>query len=191
MELRPIIDLSAWYNKELAVTFPEHERKPLDDIRALIAAGHYEPLGLYDGSVLLGYATLWGHPEHPGSVLLDYFGVPAARRGGGLGGALLRQLQQWYPERAILAEAEALVPGEGEAENHLRGRRIAFYERVGFRQVYDMATCGVRFCTLVLGPTQELEGLQSAHRAIYGPARTDVRVPLGPDETPQPPYWMK
>ena len=31
----------------------------------------------------------------------------------------------------------------------------------------------------------------AAHRAIYGPGRPDVKIPLGPGETPEPPYWMK
>ena len=38
----------------------------------------------------------------------------------------------------------------------------------------------------------DLAPVMAAHRAIYGPARTDVKVPLGPEESPPgPPGWMK
>ena len=64
-------------------------RDRLEAIRALAAEGRYELLGLYDGAALLGYATLWSTPEWPDYVLLDYLGVTAARRNGGLGLSLI------------------------------------------------------------------------------------------------------
>ena len=66
MELRPITDLEQWYARELTEAFPPNERKPLADIRALLEAGRYEALGLYDGAALLGYANLWREPAVPG-----------------------------------------------------------------------------------------------------------------------------
>ena len=90
MELRPIADLEQWYARELTEAFPPNERKPLAEIRALLEAGRYEALGLYDGAALLGYANLWREPAAPGYVLLDYLGVTASRRKGGLGCLILR-----------------------------------------------------------------------------------------------------
>ena len=94
MDLRPIParDWADWYTGELCASFPACECKPLEAIRALAAEGRYELLGLYDGAALLGYATLWSTPEWPDYVLLDYLGVTAARRNGGLGGAILKML---------------------------------------------------------------------------------------------------
>ncbi len=92
MELRPIADLEQWYARELTEAFPPNERKPLAEIRALLEAGRYEALGLYDGAALLGYANLWREPAAPGYVLLDYLGVTASRRNGGLGSLILRKL---------------------------------------------------------------------------------------------------
>ena len=66
MELRPITDLEQWYARELTEAFPPNERKPLADIRALLEAGRYEALGLYDGAALLGYANLWREPAAAG-----------------------------------------------------------------------------------------------------------------------------
>ena len=94
MDLRPIParDWADWYTGELCASFPACECKPLEAIRALAAEGRYELLGLCDGAALLGYATLWSTPEWPDYVLLDYLGVTAARRNGGLGGAILKML---------------------------------------------------------------------------------------------------
>ena len=134
MELRPIParDWADWYTQELCASFPACECKPLEAIRALAAEGRYELLGLYDGAALLGYATLWSTPEWPDYVLLDYLGVTAARRNGGLGGAILKMLA---------------------------------------------------------APADRAD-LKAAHRAIYGPARTDVVIDPPPGAVPEPPYWM-
>ena len=95
MDLRPIParDWADWYTQELCASFPACECKPLEAIRALAAEGRYELLGLYDGAALLGYATLWSTPEWPDYVLLDYLGVTAARRNGGLGSVILEKVR--------------------------------------------------------------------------------------------------
>lgn len=194
MHLRPIPPegLSHWYENELTAAFPPNERKPLAEILRLAEEGRYEILGLFDGHALLGFATLMTCREHPGYVLLDYLAVSAAHRNGGLGSRILSLLEERCRGRfLVLTEAEAPVAGDPPEENALRLRRVAFYERCGFRPVYEMATCGARFQALVLGVPGSLPQLMAAHRAIYGPLRTDVQVPLSPGEVPRPPYWMK
>lgn len=194
MELRPITDeaLQGWYDTELTEAFPPNERKPLGEMRDLIAAGRYDLLGLYEGPALLGYA---GIMKQPGAdyVLLDYLGVTAARRSGGLGAELLRRLGGQYAHcPGFITEAEIPVPGDSAAENDLRLRRIGFYRRCGFTPVYEMASCGVRFQALLLGPVPEdMTELMADHRAVYGPLRTDVQVPIAPGDTPRPPHWMQ
>ena len=194
MELRPLMEaeLQTWYDTELTEAFPPNERKPLEEILALLAQGRYEVLGLYEGRELLAYATLMKHPDAV-YVLLDYLGVTAARRNGGLGAELLRRVgAHCVHYGGVITEAEAPVPGDSPEENHLRRRRIGFYRRCGFVPVYEMASCGARFQALLLGPVPEdRTGLMRDHRAIYGPLRDDVAVPLAPGETPAPPYWMK
>ena len=92
----------------------------------------------------------------------------------------------------LVLESEAPVPGGSPAENELRRRRIAFYARNGFQPVYEMATCGMRWQAMLWGPPpRDLTAVMAAHRALYGPERTDVKVPLAPDEVPERPYWMK
>lgn len=185
MELRRMTpeERVLWYGTVFADAFPPEERKPLSDMEALIAAGQYEPLGLFDGGALVGFATLWSRPETAGYVLLDYLGVAAARRNGGLGGHILDRLAGRLAGRILIAEAELPV-GDGP-EDALRRRRIGFYLRHGFQCAYESAGCGLRLQVLTLGgPPADLGALMAAHRAIYGPARTDIVIPLPPGETP-------
>ena len=138
---------------------------------------------------MLGYAALWKHTDIP-LVLLDYLGVTSAKRNSGLGGEILRRLTALkFP---LVTESELPVEGDSAEENHLRLRRIAFYERNGFSPAYEMATCGMRWQALTVNAALfPMADIMRWHRALYGPERTDVRVPLGRDEIPEMPYWMK
>lgn len=192
MEFRPMRkeEIPGWYDREFTTAFPPNERKPLAFMRELEARGEYAFLGLYDGDSLLGYATLQTHPDFPDHVLLDYLGVTASRRNGGLGARILALLKERFQGRThVIVEAESPVPGEEGPENNLRSRRIGFYERCGCRRVYEMGACGIRCQVLSLGDPGDLEAFMAAHRTIYGPLRTDITVPLGPDETPAPAHW--
>ena len=177
------------YRWELSAAFPRAERRPLWSILRMMDDGVYDALGCWRGDELLGYALLWRGADF---VLLDYLGVSARLRNGGLGSELLARLAQRYGKQGLILESETPVPGGDPSENNIRRRRIAFYERNGFTTVYEMATCGLRWNAMLWGPVPDgLDAVMAAHRALYGPSRTDVRVPLGPDEVPQLPYWMK
>ncbi len=194
-EIRPmtVTEIEKWYAEELAEAFAPAERKPLADILSLRAEGRYELLGLFnERDELLGYATIWRQPDGAGLVLLDYLGVSARLRNGGLGAELCAHLARRYGRQGLILESEAPVPGGSPAENEIRRRRIAFYARNGFQPVYEMATCGMRWQAMLWGPPpRDLTAVMAAHRALYGPERTDVKVPLAPDEVPERPYWMK
>ena len=195
MELRPVprSALDQWYENELCATFPACECKPLADIHALADAGRYELLGLYDGEALLGYAALWSSPDWPEYVLLDYLGVTAARRNGGLGGALLRRLAaREAGRRTVVLEAEAEDSGGPKKDRPIRLRRLAFYRRNGCTPVYRAFNCGLVCQVFTLGRAPaEPAALKAAHRAIYGPLRTDVVLDPAPGLLPEKPYWMK
>ncbi len=194
MELRAMNEqeIRDWYGQEFIHTFPPNEQKPLAFILDLTARGLYTLLGLYDGASLLGYATLQTAPDCPDYVLLDYLGVTAGRRNGGLGAHILSLLGKRLDGKArLIIEAESPVPGGDPAENDLRTRRIGFYERCGCRRVYEIGACGIRCQAMTLGDPGDLETLTAAHRAIYGSGRPDITIPLGPDETPAPAHWGK
>lgn len=190
MEFRRMtaMETERWYREELCAAFAPQECKPLEDILSLERAGRYELWGLFGEEVLLGYATLWKSPGVP-LVLLDYLGVTAARRSGGLGTEILSRLKaQGHP---LVLESEVPVEGDSEEENLLRQRRIDFYRRNGFCPVYRMATCGMAWQALLYDPKGSLlEDVMRWHRELYGSERTDVRVPLPAGEMPQMPYWM-
>ena len=182
-------EIRRWYATDFSEAFAENERKPLDDIFSLIRQGRYELWGLFDDDAMLGYAALWKGSDSP-LVLLDYLGVTAAQRNNGLGSEILRRLSALpFP---LVTESELPVEGDREKENHLRLRRVAFYERNGFSPAYEMATCGMRWQALTVNTDSfSMDKIMAWHRALYGPERTDVRVPLGRDEIPEMPYWMK
>ena len=125
-------------------------------------------------------------------MLLDYLGVTAARRNGGLGGAILKMLAaREAGRRTVLVEAEAERSGGPEEERPLRLRRLGFYARNGCTPVYESFNCGLLCQVFVLGPAPaDRADLKEAHRAIYGPARTDVVIDPPPGASPEPPYWM-
>jgi len=54
-----------------------------------------------------------------------------------------------------------------------------------------MATCGMAWQALTFAPDMATDEIMRQHRALYGPARTDVVVPLGEGEKAEMPYWMK
>ena len=101
-------------------------------------------------------------------MLIDYLGVTAARRNGGLGGEILRLLQEKFRDwEGILVESEA---PEGGPEDALRRRRLGFYQRNGFRPLsYDCLLFGVHYRTLP--PLPQREGTEAAameaHRGVY------------------------
>lgn len=194
MVFRPMDDaeLARWHRDELSEAFPPQERKPFADILALMAAGRYEPLGLFLRGRLMGYAAIW---SEPGSccALTDYLGVSASLRGGGLGSDILRRLIARYPDKRIVVEAE--LPAEDDsAENLLRRRRIGFYVRNGFTPAYVMGACGMRLQVLVSGGMPDsaaLPRIMAAHSALYAAvSRADAVIPLPPDMEPPMPYWM-
>ena len=180
-------EIRIWYETELTRTFIPQECKPLEDIFRLIGKERYEIWGLFDSTSLLGYACLWKSPDLA-LVLLDYLGVTAAQRNRGLGGQMLHLLQA--QGRPLVTESELPVEGDSEEENAIRRRRIAFYARHGFTAAYPMATCGMAWQALVSHPEAGTEATMAHHRALYGPERRDVRIPLPPGALPELPDWV-
>lgn len=184
-------ELHHLHRHELREAFPPEELKPFAAMKKLYRAGVYHPVGAWEGETLVGYALLWEAPQRK-YVLIDYLGVTAARRNGGLGGAILKMLAaREAGRRTVLVEAEAERSGGPEEERPLRLRRLGFYARNGCIPVYESFNCGLLCQVFVLGPAPaDQVDLKAAHRAIYGPARTDVVIDPPPGASPEPPYWM-
>ncbi len=213
MQLRRMTrpEIEYWYAVLLPEGFEPNEIKPWADFERLLAEDRYEIWGLFeDGPEQnsaasadpeqnsaasadsaqhpIGFACLWKRPGIP-LVLLDYLGVTEAVRNGGYGARMLAQLKA--QGRPLVCESELPVEGSPEAENAIRRRRIAFYERNGFRPAYEMATCGLRWQALLINDeAYSINDMMRWHKQLYDEKRTDVQVPIGPDETPRPPYWI-
>ena len=161
-------ELTALYRTELVNAFPPSELKPLKSMLNLMEQNRYEALGLYDEQGLHGYALTWLEPGIP-FALLDYFGTLEGQRGSGLGTRMLDMLSEHYQDyRGIFGEAEGAFSKNPE-EKSLQERRLAFYERNGFRYGgYDCALFGVHYLTLIRGDEDvTAEELLDAHQRIY------------------------
>ncbi len=182
-------EIRYWYYNELSEAFAENERKPLGDILRSVDEGKYEICGLFDNKTMLGYATLWKGKDIP-LVLLDYLGVSKLKRNGGLGSEILEYLKELA--MPMVTESEMPIESDSPEENSIRSRRIEFYKRNGFKPVYEMATCGMRWQALSINAESlPVNSIMKWHKALYGTGRTDVKIPLGADEIPESPYWMK
>ena len=161
-------ELTALYRTELVNAFPPSELKPLKSMLNLMEQNRYEALGLYDEQGLHGYALTWLEPGIP-FALLDYFGTLEGQRGSGLGTRMLDMLSEHYQDyRGVFGEAEGAFSKNPE-EKSLQERRLAFYERNGFRYGgYDCALFGVHYLTLIRGDEDvTAEELLDAHQRIY------------------------
>ena len=85
----------------------------------------------------------WEAPQRK-YVLIDYLGVTAARRNGGLGAELLRLLREKFRSwDGIIVESEA---PEGGQSDGIRQRRMNFYRRNGYTFLrYDCMLFGVHY----------------------------------------------
>lgn len=197
MELKPLNkeELTRIYNEEMVIDFPRAELKPLRAMLRLMDLGQYDPLLVTENGEALGYALAW-LPRNREGALLEYFGVLRGKRNGGLGSRVLALLLDRYGQ--LFGEAEAPTSAD-PAENDLRRRRIAFYERNGFRVLdYQCALFGVHFNCLYQGPETDDRKVEVLHRSVYAdyfsPAHMEryIQLPLRPGEAIHPaPQWVE
>ena len=197
MELKRLTkpELTDLYRTDLERDFPKTELKPLKAMMALMDMGRYEPLLVTEAARAIGYAMVWQPRERTGA-LLEYFGVRPEYRNGGVGSQVLDLLAERYG--LLFGEAEAPCD-EDPAVNELRRRRLAFYERNGFRVLdYECALFGVRFNCLYRGPERDDRVVEAMHRGVYAdyfsPLHMErfIQLPLRPGETVHPaPEWTE
>lgn len=113
-----------WFAQQLYLkSFPEDERRELEE---WVNMTHSEPKFfnnvITEDSHNVGMITFW---DFPAFVYVEHFAIDAAIRGKGLGG---RALEMFLSDKTkpVVLEVE---PPVGDMEQ----RRIAFYERYGFK----------------------------------------------------------
>jgi GNAT superfamily N-acetyltransferase len=114
------------------------ERKSIDTLRKMIERPEYLFLAVDDAGVIVGFAiaiALTGCD----AALLEYMAVDADRRGRGIGQVLFRAIAGWPEarERFLLVEVESTHVPSLDATD--RARRVAFYRRLGCRQIDGLA----------------------------------------------------
>ena len=168
-------ELHHLHRHELREAFPPEELKPFAAMKKLYRAGVYHPVGAWEGETLVGYALLWEAPQRK-YVLIDYLGVTAARRNGGLGAELLRLLREKFRSwDGIIVESEA---PEGGQSDGIRQRRMNFYRRNGY------TFCGMTVCSsaCITGCACAPPTERGARRRPWRPTRrcTAASFPGGP-----------
>lgn len=107
----------------MEASFPEDERRPFDEQRALLEDPAYR---LYvckapGSEAVAAFVAVW---EFEPVVFLEHFAVAPRCRNGGLGARMLKELVT-QADKTVCLEVE--LP-----ETELAARRIGFYERNGF-----------------------------------------------------------
>lgn len=181
-------EMTSAYNDIFREAFPPEELKPLESILAMTEGGFYRPCGLFRGEELLACACLWMDGNF---ILIDYLCVPAQKRNGGYGSAMLKALQKSYPaDTVFIGEVEAPT-GDAQADEIIY-RRLGFYERSGAKMLgYDCALFGVHY-RMIYWAQRETDCSEAVRRhaglykrwfspEMYAKA---IQIPLAPGEKP-------
>lgn len=192
MELKILSNelLLLWYEKFLKEDFVSDEIKPIENILTLIKNGRYEVYGVFQDDEMIAYASFW-KKENINLVLLDYLGVSKKYRNQGIGSKILALIKEMLGNMPYVVEAE-IPTGSSLEEDKIRKRRIEFYERNGCKKVYLMATCGMKWQTLVNSKNEiDQKELAKLHKELYEEKRTDVKIPVSIDENIEKAFWSK
>ena len=192
MELKILSNelLLLWYEKFLKEDFVSDEIKPIENILTLIKNGRYEVYGVFQDDEMIAYASFW-KKENINLVLLDYLGVSKKYRNQEIGSKILVLIKEMLGNMPYVVEAE-IPTGSSLEEDKIRKRRIEFYERNGCKKVYLMATCGMKWQTLVNSKNEiDQKELAKLHKELYEEKRTDVKIPVSIDENIEKAFWSK
>lgn len=127
MEMLQAAGLGQWIEIGMLYreAFPKNERKPLWIIRKNQKAGKSDAWYFRENGKFVGLAT--SVKAENGPVLIDYFAVKGGNRGQGHGGDMLERIKEYYRDRGIFGEIEAV---DETADNYeQRKRRLQFYLR--------------------------------------------------------------
>ncbi len=177
------------YRRDLTVSFPEAELKPLRAIETMWEKGWYRPWCLFQGEEIVGECFLWA--VEPGWALLDYLCVSPVQRNGGAGALLLQKMREKESGTIIFAESEAV---ERAPDPDMAKRRLGFYHRNAAQLAdFDAQIFGVQYKLLYWAdrtlPDRELmEHYDRVYRKSFLPEkyRAYVQIPWDRTQPPQP-----
>lgn len=136
------------YEKEMREAFPADELKPFKRMVEMSEDGHYDVWGYFQENVLLAYACIYRDMD---IALLDYFAVVKEHRAHGIGSTFLQELLAMKAAyKNMMIEIEAIEDAADEEMYKERCRRMAFYERLGFKRSHvDAYVFGVHYWVMV------------------------------------------
>ena len=158
--------LTKVYEQSMQEAFPPEELKPLKNMLEMQAEGFYDVWGYYPNGELVAYACVCSHQT---PVLLDYYAVVESYRGQGHGSAFLQALaadRERYG--SMMMEVEAVASALDEDDCVKRARRLAFYERLGFRlTVTEASVFGVHYQVLDNQDGETPHSVEEAMSSVY------------------------
>lgn len=165
--------LETLYHTHMKEAFPPEELKPLKRMLTMQAEGRYQVWGYYDEAELLAYACVYVSERY---ALLDYYATTKLQRGKGHGSAFLKRLlEEIYSSQIMLIEIEAVEDAVDQADRAIRERRLAFYERLGFRlTLTEGFIYSVHYAVLDNQPTEQPHSVKEAMEDVY---RYFINVP--------------
>lgn len=120
-------EVSRLYDERMVRDFVKEERKPLGMILDLCEAGKYDPLGVFDDDIFVGYTFF---QKAGADYLLDYFSVLPEKRNAGIGSRVLSSLREFYKDAdSIILEVEDPERAVSLDTRELQERRLCFYLR--------------------------------------------------------------
>lgn len=151
--------------------FPAKERRPWESVVQLVDSGSpfFTLMAATDDCCqFVGFVSLWKLPD---TYYIEHLAVAGSCRSRGFGGQILGRMTEIAGERPLVVEVE---PPGASAETP---RRIAFYERHGFKAMDDFEyfqppyAPGLPDVELMLMTTRELPDVRSfvimLHTLVY------------------------
>ncbi len=104
-------------------SFPVDERRKLSDFEEISASStQFAVMGIFNGDKLIGFINYW---DFHSFLYIEHFAIDPECRNGGIGG---RSLRNFLTGKQLPVIIEVEPPCD-----ELTRRRIAFYERMGFK----------------------------------------------------------
>lgn len=163
--------LDTLYTTRIEKDFPSNERPSLPAMQRHLREGVQVIWLMSDGARDAAYAVC---AETNGLALVTLLAVYPDMRGGGHGTTLLALLAAQYAgRRAIVLEVEDPQKATDEADLTIRRKRIAFYERAGYRmlQGIEHISFGVPLLLMAYPLADTIENIRASAvgdlRAMY------------------------
>lgn len=119
------------YNEYMVLDFPKNELKPLAHILHMVEDGTCTFYVLRQNKEVLSYFSVCQNGQ---GLLVDYLAVNEKYRGQGIGTKTIDFLKSISDNKYIIIECEDEEKAKDEKDKNTRLRRIAFYERAGFKK---------------------------------------------------------